>query len=98
MKIRLCASNEVYEVEDLGVLTPKPIVLDELAAGDVGFIIANIKRVADARVGDTVVEADRPAPAAAWIRSDQADGFRGAVSGERDAITNCCAMRWANCS
>jgi GTP-binding protein LepA len=63
VKIRLCASNEVYEVEDLGVLTPKPIVLDELSAGDVGFIIANIKRVADARVGDTVVEADRPAPA-----------------------------------
>jgi GTP-binding protein LepA len=63
MKIRLCASNEVYEVENLGVLTPKPIVLDELAAGDVGFIIANIKRVADARMGDTVIEADRPAPA-----------------------------------
>jgi GTP-binding protein LepA len=62
MKIRLCANNEVYEVENLGVLTPKPVVLDELAAGDVGFIIANIKRVADARVGDTVVEADRPAP------------------------------------
>src|SRR6202040_2157124 len=62
MKIRLCANNEVYEVEDLGVLTPKPVVLDELSAGDVGFIIANIKRVADARVGDTVVEADRPAP------------------------------------
>jgi GTP-binding protein LepA len=63
MKIRLCASDEVYEVENLGVLTPKPIVLDELAAGDVGFIIANIKRVADARVGDTVIAADQPAPA-----------------------------------
>jgi len=62
MKIRLCANNEVYEVEDLGVLTPKPIVLDELAAGDVGFVIANIKRVADARVGDTIIEADRAAP------------------------------------
>ncbi|HEY6465972.1 MAG TPA: translation elongation factor 4, partial [Candidatus Acidoferrales bacterium] len=62
-KIRLCASNEVYEVENLGVLTPKAIVLDELAAGDVGFIVANIKRVADARVGDTVIEADRPAAA-----------------------------------
>ncbi len=62
MKIRLCASNEVYEVENLGVLTPKPIVLEELAAGDVGFIIANIKRVADARMGDTVIEASRPAP------------------------------------
>jgi GTP-binding protein LepA len=63
MKIRLCANNEVYEVENLGVLTPKPVALDELSAGDVGFIIANIKRVADARVGDTVVEAARPAPA-----------------------------------
>ncbi|HTW22199.1 MAG TPA: translation elongation factor 4 [Candidatus Baltobacteraceae bacterium] len=61
-KIRLCASNEVYEVETLGALTPKPVVLEELAAGDVGFIVANIKRVADARMGDTVVEADRPAP------------------------------------
>jgi len=60
-KIRLCANDEVYEVENLGVLTPKPIVLTELSAGDVGFIIANIKRVADARVGDTIVEADRPA-------------------------------------
>ena len=63
MKIRLCASNEVYEVETLGALTPKPVVLEELAAGDVGFIVANIKRVADARMGDTVIEADRPAPA-----------------------------------
>ena len=60
-KIRLCANNEIFEVENLGALTPKPIVLEELAAGDVGFIIANIKRVADARVGDTIVEADRPA-------------------------------------
>jgi GTP-binding protein LepA len=62
MKIRLCANNEVYEVENLGVLTPKPMVLEELAAGDVGFIMANIKRVADARVGDTVIAADQPAP------------------------------------
>src|SRR6202522_4297769 len=61
MKIRLTSSNEVYEVENLGVLTPKPVVLEELSAGDVGFIIANIKRVADARMGDTVVEAARPA-------------------------------------
>ncbi|MGA2844012.1 MAG: translation elongation factor 4 [Candidatus Acidiferrales bacterium] len=62
MKIRLCANNEVHEVETLGALTPKPVALDELAAGDVGFIVANIKRVADARMGDTVIEADRPAP------------------------------------
>jgi GTP-binding protein LepA len=63
MKIMLCANLEEFEVEALGVLTPKAIVIEELAAGDVGFVIANIKRIADARVGDTVVEAARPAPA-----------------------------------
>ena len=62
-KIRLVYSNEVYEVETLGTLTPKPIALDELEAGDVGFVVANIKNVADARMGDTLTEADRPAPA-----------------------------------
>ena len=44
-------------------MTPKPVALEELEAGDVGFIVANIKRVADARMGDTVTEAARPAPA-----------------------------------
>src|SRR5713101_7201380 len=61
-KVKLCAGDEIYEVEQLGVLTPKPIVLEELEAGDVGFIVANIKRVADARMGDTVTDAANPAP------------------------------------
>ena len=61
MKIRLCANNEVYEVEQLGALTPKPVALDELEAGDVGFVVANIKRVADARMGDTIIDAARTA-------------------------------------
>jgi GTP-binding protein LepA len=63
LKIRLVYSNEVYEVETLGTLTPKPVALEELEAGDVGFVVANIKRVADARMGDTITEASRPAPA-----------------------------------
>jgi GTP-binding protein LepA len=62
-KIRLVYTNEVYEVETLGTLTPKPVALEELEAGDVGFIVANIKRVAEARMGDTVTDASRPAPA-----------------------------------
>jgi GTP-binding protein LepA len=62
-KIKLVAGDDTYEVEQLGTLTPKPIALQELEAGDVGFIVANIKRVADARMGDTVVEAARPVPA-----------------------------------
>ena len=60
-KIRLVYTNEVYEVETLGTLTPKPVALEELEAGDVGFIVANIKRVAEARMGDTVTDAARPA-------------------------------------
>jgi GTP-binding protein LepA len=63
MKIRLCYTNLVHEVETLGTLTPKPIALEELEAGDVGFIVANIKQVADARMGDTVTDAGRAAPA-----------------------------------
>ncbi len=61
MKVKLCFNEEIHEVESLGALTPKPVVLDELAAGDVGFLVANIKQVADARVGDTIVEIGRPA-------------------------------------
>jgi GTP-binding protein LepA len=60
LKIKLCASEDTYEVEQLGALTPKPVALEELEAGDVGFVVANIKRVADARMGDTIIEAARP--------------------------------------
>jgi GTP-binding protein LepA len=63
LKVKLVAGNDTYEVEQLGTLTPKPVALEELEAGDVGFIVANIKRVADARMGDTVIEVARPAPA-----------------------------------
>jgi GTP-binding protein LepA len=62
MKIRLCAGDDIYEVEQLGALTPKSVALDELEAGDVGFVVANIKRVADARMGDTIIEAGSNAP------------------------------------
>jgi GTP-binding protein LepA len=60
-RIRLWSNRQVYEVEDLGVLTPKPVHVDQLQAGEVGFVIANIKRVADTRIGDTITEEERPA-------------------------------------
>jgi GTP-binding protein LepA len=60
MKIRLMAKGRDYEVEDLGVLTPKPREIDKLGAGEVGFIVANIKTVADVNIGDTITEAARP--------------------------------------
>src|ERR1700759_3458507 len=45
VKVRLVYSNQVYEVEQLGTLTPKPVALEDLEAGDVGFVVANIKDV-----------------------------------------------------
>jgi len=60
-KIRICSTGHEFEVESMGVYTPKRLEVDELAAGEVGFVVANIKDVADAPVGDTVIEAARPA-------------------------------------
>ena len=60
-KIRLWWNGRVFQVEALGVLTPKPVVIDQLEAGEVGFIIANIKNVADTKIGDTITADDRPA-------------------------------------
>jgi GTP-binding protein LepA len=77
MKIRLVYSNELYEVEQLGTLTPKPVALDELEAGDVGFVVANIKDVADARMGDTLTDAARPAPALPGFEATKPMVFAG---------------------
>ncbi|MGE0393046.1 MAG: translation elongation factor 4, partial [Vicinamibacterales bacterium] len=60
MKIRLMAAKQDYEIDGLGVFSPKATPVDELGAGEVGFIIANIKVVADAKIGDTVTEVARP--------------------------------------
>jgi GTP-binding protein LepA len=59
-KIRLMATAQDYEVDDLGVFSPKATPVGELGVGEVGFIVANIKRVADAKIGDTVTETGRP--------------------------------------
>jgi GTP-binding protein LepA len=60
-KIRLWWNGHVFQVETLGVLTPKPVEVDELVAGEVGFLIAGIKNVADTKIGDTITDDDRPA-------------------------------------
>jgi GTP-binding protein LepA len=60
-KIRLWSNDRVFQVEALGVLTPKPVEISELVAGEVGFIIANIKNVADTKIGDTITDDDHPA-------------------------------------
>ncbi len=60
MKIRLMAAGQDYQVEQLGVFNPKPVPVDGLGVGEAGFMVANIKNVADARIGDTITEIARP--------------------------------------
>ena len=61
MKIRLHSTGAVYEVQSVGIFTPKMQQTGELSQGDVGCIIAGMKRVSDAKIGDTVMDAERPA-------------------------------------
>ncbi len=60
LKIRLMQTGQDYEVEHLGAFTPKPVPVESLGVGEVGFIVANIKNVADAKIGDTITETARP--------------------------------------
>jgi GTP-binding protein LepA len=71
-KIKLMATNKIYDVTEIGVFVPQMKPIDELRAGDVGYLTASIKVVKDARVGDTITEADRPA-------KEPLEGYRPAV-------------------
>ncbi len=53
-KIKMMATGKIYDVTEVGIFTPKNTALDELTAGDVGYICASIKNVADTKVGDTI--------------------------------------------
>src|SRR5437868_10828811 len=60
-RIRMMASGGAYEVERLGVFTPKRVLVDSLGPGDVGFLTAAIKTVADTKIGDTLTDERRGA-------------------------------------
>ncbi|MGA9959840.1 MAG: translation elongation factor 4 [Acidobacteriaceae bacterium] len=61
-KIRLMSNGRSFEVESIGVQTPKPVAVQELSAGEVGFFVATIKNVADAKIGDTITHDANPSP------------------------------------
>ena len=60
-KIRLFSNGRTFEVDAVGYQSPKPIACDQLSAGEVGFMFANIKTVADAKIGDTIMDDGNPA-------------------------------------
>ena len=62
-RVRFMASTKEYQIDELGILSPTQIQVEELHAGEVGYLAAAIKSVEDARVGDTITLATAPAPA-----------------------------------
>ncbi|HWE38291.1 MAG TPA: translation elongation factor 4 [Isosphaeraceae bacterium] len=63
-KIRLMAGETEHEVTGLGRFRPREVPCDDLGVGQVGYVIANIKRLSDVRIGDTITDAHRPASTA----------------------------------
>src|SRR5215813_4512247 len=71
-RIRMMGTGAAYEVDRVGVFTPKMIDTDELGPGEIGFLTASIKEVADTRVGDTITDDRKPVAA-------PLPGFRPAI-------------------
>ncbi len=61
-KVRMMSTGLDYEVKDVGVFKPKMVTTEKLFAGDVGYVIANVKTTADVKIGDTLTETRKPAP------------------------------------
>mgnify|MGYP000212188857 FL=1 len=59
-KIQMMSNKVCYEIEKVGVFTPKLKYVDRLTAGEIGFLTAGIKRVADCKIGDTLTEEKKP--------------------------------------
>lgn len=70
-KVRMMRTGAAYDVDRVGVFTPKLVTVDELGPGEIGFLTASIKEVADTRVGDTITEERKPTATAL-------DGFKPA--------------------
>ena len=68
-KIKMMGTNSTYEIDDIGVFTPKKVSVNKLGPGELGYIIAGIKTVSDTQIGDTITDDKRPC-------KDMLKGFR----------------------
>ena len=97
-KIRMMSTGAVHSVEQVGVFTPKMVPTDDLGPGEIGFITAAIKTVADCNVGDTITD-DRDAGGrgAAGVQAVDPGGVVRAVSGRRRRFREAARQSWASC-
>ncbi|MGI8786059.1 MAG: translation elongation factor 4 [Acidobacteriota bacterium] len=63
MRVLFMQTDKYFEVEQVGIITPKFAPVDQLSVGEVGFVIANVKQVADTKIGDTITDAGNPTEA-----------------------------------
>ena len=63
MRVRMMAAGTVHKVERVGIFTPKPSQVETLGPGEIGFLTAGVKEVAETRIGDTITDDRRPAKA-----------------------------------
>jgi len=68
-KIKMLGTNSTYEIDDIGIFTPKKVTVDKLGPGELGYIIAGIKTVSDTQIGDTITDDKKPC-------KDTLKGFR----------------------
>jgi GTP-binding protein LepA len=59
-KVRMTGTDKNFEILEVGIFTPKRLKQDTLSTGEVGYVVAGIRRVGDTRIGDTITESDRP--------------------------------------
>ena len=95
-RIRMMAADADYEVDRIGVFRPKMIEIAELGPGEVGYITAQIKQVADTRVGDTITDERRPTQRRCPDSSRRSRSFSAACFRPTPPISRTFAPRWAS--
>jgi GTP-binding protein LepA len=87
-RLRFLQAGATHDVEEIGVRTPVPVPVDELGPGEVGYLIAGIKDVGEARSGETITEAARPAPPLEGYRDPKPMVFCGLYPVDGDEYPN----------
>jgi GTP-binding protein LepA len=96
-RVRMMGTGAAYDIERVGFFTPKMVNVDELGPGEVGFITAAIKEVADTRVGDTITDDRNPVSTCCRASSPPCRWCSAACSRSTPTTSKRCARRWASC-